>query len=416
MSATFKSGVIAPGNAARSPRYQFVLIALLSLNFGVVFFDRNALSFLMPYIQPELQLSNTQVGMLVSALSFTWALSAFGVGKLSDALGNRKLLLVISTLAFSACSFLSGIAGSFALLLGVRLLMGVAEGGIAPISHAIVSAEVSAQRRGLAQGITQNFGSNLLGSFVAPVVLVAFAAHFGWRGAFFLAGLPGIVCAIMMWVMLEEPRDTSQHRPIDKVRLRDAIRDRNVMICAVLSMLVVSYVVVCWVFMPLYLTEVRGLSPESMSWLMGALGISATLGSFLVSGLSDRIGRRPVMIVMPLLGVILPLGALYFEGSLWSLAAIFFIGWGLNGIMPLFMATVPSESVDPRFVATALGLCMGSGEFLGGVFAPFLAGLCADSWGLTGPLWIMVGLTLLASLCALGLRETAPSQMRYTAA
>jgi predicted MFS family arabinose efflux permease len=160
--------------------------------------------------------------------------------------------------------------------------------------------------------------------------------------------------------------------------------------------------------MPLYLTKVRGYAPETMGWLMGTLGISATIGSFATAALSDFIGRRPVMIFMPFLGVILPLGAMYFTGSFWGMAAIFFFGWGLNGIFPLFMATVPSESVSPTRVATALGLTMGSAEVLGGVFGPALAGRAADSYGLAAPLWIMFGLTIVAGFLAFLLRETAP--------
>jgi cyanate permease len=114
------------------------------------------------------------------------------------------------------------------------------------------------------------------------------------------------------------------------------------------------------------------------------------------------------MIAMPLIGVILPLGAMFFAGSPWLLAVIFFFGWGLNGIFPLFMATVPSESVDPRRTATALGLCMGSGEVLGGVLAPWIAGRTADATSLAAPLWIMLGLTIVAGIIAMGLRETAP--------
>jgi predicted MFS family arabinose efflux permease len=143
---------------------------------------------------------------------------------------------------------------------------------------------------------------------------------------------------------------------------------------------------------------------------MGTLGISATIGSFAIAGLSDKIGRRPVMIAAPFISVILPLGALYYTGSDWGLAAIFFIGWCVNGIFPLFMATVPSESVDPRHAATVLGLCMGAGEVLGGVLAPSIAGVAADGIGLAAPLWIMIGLALLGGLIACGLRETAPSQ------
>lgn len=398
------------GGARRSARYQALLVGLLSLNFGIVFFDRNALNFLMPFVQPDLQLTNTQVGMLASALSLTWSIAAFGIGRLSDALGNRKLLLILSTIAFSLCSFLSGIAQTFVVLLGARLLMGAAEGGIMPISHAMIVSEVDPRHRGIAQGIAQNFGSNLLGSFVAPVLLVAFAQAYGWREAFYLAGVPGLISAALVWWLLREPLP-ARPTPAEEAEagsVLSVLRERNVWLCCVLAVLLVSYLVVCWAFMPLYLTQVRGVSPDQMGWLMGTLGISATIGSFVVAGLSDRIGRRPVMIFTPFLGVLLPLGAMFFDGSVWLLAVVFFFGWSLNGIFPLFMATVPSESVAPHRVATALGLCMGMGEVIGGVLAPSLAGAAADAWGLAMPLWIMLGLTIAAGLLAFLLRETAP--------
>jgi predicted MFS family arabinose efflux permease len=398
----------AAAPARDSTGYQIALVTLLSINFGIVFFDRNALNFLMPFVQPELGLNNTQVGFLASALSFTWALAAFGIGFVSDRTGSRKGLLIIATLAFSACSFLSGIAASFMAMLGARLLMGVAEGGIMPISQALVASEVKPAWRGLAMGVTQNFGSNLLGSFVAPVALVAFATAFGWRHAFYLAGAPGLIAAILMWVTLREPAAPIARENRRSLTFGQALSERNVLLCAIIGVLMVSYLVVCWAFMPLYLTQVRKFAPDTMGWLMGTLGISATVGAFLISGLSDRIGRRPLMIIMPLIGVILPLGAMYFHGSVWGLAAIFFVGWGLNGIFPLFMATVPSESVDAAHVATVLGVCMGLPEVLGGVLAPSIAGYAADQTGLQAPLWIMLGLAILSGLLAFGLRETAP--------
>jgi MFS transporter, ACS family, hexuronate transporter len=418
-----------------TPGYQVMLAALLSINFGIVFFDRNASNFLMPFIQPDLHLNNTQVGVLAGALSLTWAIAAFGIGLVSDKTGSRKGLLVLATLAFSACSFLTGLAASFAMMLGARLLMGVAEGGIMPISHSMIATEVEPRHRGLAMGVTQNFGSNLLGSFVAPVLLVAFAQHYGWRHAFFLAGAPGLLTALLMWRFVKEaPVDGALPRRAggasrDSLRsasvatepgtrqsgsLREALAERNVVICAVMGVLLVSYLVLCWAFMPLYLTQVRGYDAQTMGWLMGTLGISATIGAFAISALSDRLGRRPLLIVMPLIAVILPLGAMYYEGSVWGLAAIFFVGWGVNGIFPLFMGTVPSESVSPRHMATALGICMGTGEILGGVLAPSLAGNVADRVGLQAPLWIMFGVTIAGALLAFGLRETAPRVLAAT--
>jgi predicted MFS family arabinose efflux permease len=394
-----------------TPGYQVMLAALLSINFGIVFFDRNASNFLMPLIQPDLHLNNTQVGVLAAALSLTWAIAAFGIGLVSDKTGSRKGLLVLATVAFCGCSFLTGLASSFVMMLGARLLMGAAEGGIMPISHSMIATEVEPRHRGLAMGVTQNFGSNLLGSFVAPVLLVAFAGLYGWRHAFFLAGAPGLLTALLIWRFVKEAPvapTTATAGAREKGSLRGALAERNVVICAVMGVLLVAYLVLCWAFMPLYLTQVRKYDPNTMSWLMGTLGISATIGAFAISALSDRLGRRPLLIIMPLIAVILPLGAMYYEGSVWGLAAIFFVGWGVNGIFPLFMGTVPSESVSPRHMATALGICMGTGEILGGVLAPSLAGSIADRVGLQAPLWMMFGTTVAGALLAFGLRETAP--------
>ncbi len=84
--------------------YQWVLVGLLSVNFGIVFFDRNSINVLMPFIQPELGLSNTAIGALASALSLSWALAGLFVGRLSDALGRRKIILVAAALIFSGAS------------------------------------------------------------------------------------------------------------------------------------------------------------------------------------------------------------------------------------------------------------------------------------------------------------------------
>jgi ACS family hexuronate transporter-like MFS transporter len=399
--------------AALGARYQALLVGLLSINFGILFFDRNALSFLMPFVKPDLGLSNTQVGLTSSSLSLSWALAALFVGAAADRGGRRKAYLLGATLAFSLCSFLTGLATSFLMLLGTRLLMGFAEGGVNPISQSITALAVPPERRGLAMGVMQNFGSNLLGSFVAPVLLVGIATAWGWQRAFFLAGTPGLVSAWLLWRFVREPGATQG--PVVKEplasRLKQILRHRNMVLCALISILLVSYLVICWSFAPLFLTQMRGFTPRSMSWLMGTLGISATVGSFVVSGISDRIGRRPVMIFTAYLGMILPLGALYYGGSIWILAAIFFFGWALTGLFPLFMGTIPSESVGVRHMTTAMALVMGTGEVFGGVLSPTLAGWAADRAGLAAPLWIMFALCVAAGTLALGLSETAPVRL-----
>ncbi|MDB5690333.1 MAG: major facilitator superfamily protein [Sphingomonas bacterium] len=400
------------GGAARPPRaYQIGLVALLSINFGIVFFDRNSLNFLMPFVQPELGLTNTMVGVLAGAMSFTWALAAFGMGRLSDKLNSRKGLLILATIIFSVCSFLSGLAQSFALLLGARLLMGAAEGGIMPISQTMVAQAVDPKHRGVAMGVTQNFGSNLLGSFVAPVLLVAFAGTLGWRNTFYLAGVPGLItAALMWWYIRNDPPLPVEIATVDRPKssLGAVFGDRNVMLCALIAIVLVSYFIITLAFLPIYLTGQRGYDPQTMSWLIGALGLSATANSFITPALSDRIGRKPLMIFAPILGVMIPLAAMYYHGPALLLGVIFGLGWALNGIFPMFMATIPSESVDARHAATAIGLCMGLGEFLGGVLSPALAGMLGDAFGLNAILWVLMALCLLGAALATGLRETAP--------
>jgi MFS transporter, ACS family, hexuronate transporter len=395
-------------NTRRSGGYQTLLVGLLSLNFGILFFDRNALNFLMPFVQPDLKLSNFQVGMLGSALSLTWAISGYAIGRYSDRTGRRKSIIVVAGIAFSICSFVSGIAASFLMLLGARLLMGFAEGGVLPISQSLTASEVAPEKRGLAMGVMQNLGSNTLGSAVAPLVLVPIALAYGWREAFYVAAIPGLISAILIWFLIREPAAPLARETQERLSIRQAFGERNILLCAMIAVLLVAYLVICWGFMPLYLTKMRGFTPDTMSWLMATLGISAGVGSFVVPAISDYIGRKPVMILVPLIGVILPLAAMFFQGSTWMLAVIFFFGWALNGVFPMFMATIPSETVDPKHTATALGLVMGTGEILGGVFGPLAAGKIADLTDLNAPMWIMLGLCILAGLLALGLKETAP--------
>ena len=135
----------------------------------------------------------------------------------------------------------------------------------------------------------------------------------------------------------------------------------------------------------------------------------ASYGAFIVPGLSDRLGRRPVSAVAGLLGVFIPLGALWASGdSVWPYHLAFAAGAAITGVFPLAMATVPSEIVPPGLTATALSLTMGTSEIIGGVLAPTLAGRAADAYGLTAPLWIVAGLAIAVGLIALLLRETAP--------
>lgn len=398
-------------------RYQWLLIGLLSANFGIVFLDRQAFSFLGTFIQPDLNLTQAQVGDIAAAFSFAWAIAGLLMGSLSDRFGRRKMILVVATLVFSSASVLSGLATSFIALLGARMLMGIAEGGIMPITQTLIAADVAPERRGLAHGITQNVGANLFANFLGPIVVVAIALALGWRNAFFIVAIPGFLMALLIAWLVREPHHLDRHPKPTLKGAMELLADRNVLVCALLSILLVAYLVVFAVFMPFYLVQHQGLDQQKMSWIMASSGLAAIAIAFIVPGLSDRIGRKPVMVAATLLGVFIPLGAMWADGtSLWTYYLFFAVGSAITGVFPLAMATVPSEVVKPGLTATALSITMGTSEIIGGVFAPALAGRASDAFGLAAPLWIITGLAVAAALVALMLRETAPTVLARRAA
>jgi MFS transporter, ACS family, hexuronate transporter len=399
--------------------YPWVLVALLSFNFGVVYFDRNALNYLMPMVQPELRLSNRDVGLLASALALSWALSGLLVGRLSDLLGRRKIILVVAAVVFSFASVLSGWVTSFAMLCAARLLMGLAEGGVMPITQALVASEVAPEHRGLAMGVAQCFGSNLLGNFLGPIVAVSVALAFGWRRAFYLAAVPGMIAAVCLQWLVREPKpaaaQAAEPRRATPAGSAATVGRRNIAVCIGMSILLVAFVVVFATFTPLYLVKVRGMDPAVMGWLMSMWGLASLVYAFVVPGASDRLGRKPVSISMALAAALLPASLLFVEQALWPLFVMFAAGAAVSGVFPLAMATIPSETMPSRQLGTVLGLTMGLGEIVGGVFSPWFAGSLADAWGLRSTLWLMVGLSVATAVLACFLQETAPRVVRVRA-
>jgi MFS family permease len=407
--------------------YEIRMIGVLTLMFGFVFFDRNAMGNLAPFITASLHLTNGQVGALSSGLSVCWAISGFLIGTLSDALGRRKSVLLITVVIFSVCSVISGLAPSFGVLLASRMLMGLAEGPILPIAQSLVVLESSESRRGFNMGVMQNLGSNLIGSFFGPVILTALAEYFSWRGAFFVAAVPGLICAALVWMFVREPaRDATvavaevepgaaQPPTSAAATLARSLHYRNMWICILLSVIMVPWMILGWTFLPTIYGSLRHLSHSETSWLVGALGISAAVFAFIVPGLSDRLGRKPVMIVFTFIGIFYPIAALYYQGSSWMLALLVFLGWSASGTFPLFMATIPSETIPSRYVATTLGLVMGLGELIGGGLVPWLAGRAADHYNnLAVTMWIASGLAAVATVLTLFLVDTAPMKVAAT--
>ncbi len=394
--------------------YENRMIGVLSLTFGVVFFDRQAMNFLAPFVQADLGLTNTEVGILATGLALTWALSGVVFGRLCDRIGRQRLVLITSIVIFSLASVLSGLASSFVMLLGARLLMGLAEGPVLPISQVIVALESTPERRGFNMGVMQQFGSNIFGTFLAPLVLVALATSFGWRDAFFIAGIPGLICAFLVWQFVRDP-DTNKiaDNALEKVKdtpfpIVDALRYRNVILCMILSGLSIGWAILNFVFLPLYFTNVVGFTPAKMSVLMSLLGVSALISSMIVPWLSDRYGRKPVILVVTAMALLVPFGIMAAGTSLLLMVPCLLVGFSATGATPLLMATIPAETIPSTRVAAVVGLVIGFAEIFAGLSGPLLGGVVADAYSLGGTLWLQIGFIAAMLLLASFLHETAP--------
>lgn len=395
--------------------YENAVLLLLGFTFGLVFFDRNAVGVLGTFIIEDLGLTNEQYGLLSSGLAMAWAISAYAISAWSDLLRARKPFVLVSILVFSVCSALSGVATSFAFLLMARIIMGIAEGPFLPVCLSIMSVESSPHRRGLNAGVMQNVFAAVIGTSLAPIVLTWLASEFDWRVTFLLTGIPGLICAVLVWLYIREP---ARDDPAARVPAHGfgggalaMLRAYNIRICCLISIFMVSWFLVILIFIQPVLVDFRGFSESEAAFAMSIMGLNAAICGFLVPAFSDFIGRKPAMIVFCFIGIIGPLGALYFDGPISGIAALLFIGWAGTGAFPLFMGVVPGETVPRALAASSMGLVVMVGELVGGVAMPWVAGKAADETSLAAPMVIAAACALCGGVTALFLKETAPRKV-----
>jgi len=401
--------------ALKKLRYETQLLILLSLANGVVALDRLTASFLSPYLVADLGLNNTQLGLMSAALSIAVAASSVLLGRVADASGRRRLILLTATILFSLFSGLSGVAAGFGALLLARLLLGAAEGPMVPLSQAIMAEASHPSRRGFNMGVMQMAGAFLIGGMAGPVIATAVADAYGWRAAFFLSALPGLALALGLFIVMRPDAPRPARRAGDAptmpfwTAVRTLWRVRNVRLSVLIAGLFSAWLMIQNVFLPVYLTQVKGLAPSTMGWVIGMGGLAGVAGGVTLPGLSDRMGRRPVITVACFLGIAAPVAVLLLPPDPIMLGIAILLGWIVLGIAPLYCGVIPSESAPAGLVTTAIGLCMGSGELIGGVLGPSVAGRAADGLGLAAPLWICVGLAIATGLLCLLLEESAPA-------
>lgn len=190
-------------SGATSARYAWYVLLILVLGQIVNFMDRMLLNVLVDPIKAEFGATDTQMGLLTGFV-FVVVYSTAGLimARLAD-LKSRRTLLALGIIVWSGMTVASGFARSFAGLAAARMGVAAAESASGPTSFGLISDYFAKEKRPLAYGIMQS--TVFLGLFAGFIVAGVIGEHYGWRSAFFVAGLPGIVLGIVIWLTVREP-------------------------------------------------------------------------------------------------------------------------------------------------------------------------------------------------------------------
>ncbi|MEM7704495.1 MAG: MFS transporter [Pseudomonadota bacterium] len=393
--------------------YELKAVTLLALSFGLVGLDRFIILPLFPLISEDLGLNYQDLGLIAGVLALTWGLAAVITGSLSDRFGYRRVL-VTTTIAFSVLVAASGLATGLLTLLLLRGLMGFAEGGFLPASIVATLRAAKPSRSGLMVGL-QQMSAPLVGLFLGPIIAIGLLRVLpGWEWVFAMVAIPGFIVAFLLWRVIRDtvPGSPSNETPLNtspKASFGTAIKNRNVIFCALAMLGFLSSLHTLSAFMPNYLTDHIGMSIDRMGFVLSSLGAGGVLGMILIPALSDRAGRKRVMVIA-LIFAVLALFALtrLSSGALAISACLFVVSASISGVVAITVGPFINGSVPPTITATATGIVSGAGEMVGGAFAPAIAGGIAQENGIA----VIPYISLIAAVFAIivvifGLKEPA---------
>jgi predicted MFS family arabinose efflux permease len=398
-------------------RYEWKAVSLLAIGMGLISLDRWIIATLFPFMAKDLSLSYASLGNLVGVFGIAWGFASILMGRLSDHVGWRKVL-IISTAGFSLLSSFSGLAGGIASLLLIRVVMGASEGAYMPASMAATNAASLESRRGLNQGLLLSTFA-LFGLGFAPIIVTQLMRVLpSWRYVFFLSALPGLLVAAGLYLVIRDhpkpaqpAHDSSVAQPVQG-RWIEVFRSRNVVLSVLGILCAMACIFVLGAMIPSYIIDYLHLSPTQMGWIVSAVGFGGFLGEFSVSGVSDHIGRRAAAQIAFVCSAI----AMYAFTRVGANPALLFvtlfvISFFSLGLLALFTGPVPTEGAPVGLIASSVGLVSGMGEIFGGGIAPAIAGHIAQHYGIRSTLYFALGGIIAGFFVSLFLKESAPRHL-----
>ena len=371
---------------------------VLGTLFVVYFFssvDRSIFSILAQPIKEELLLADWQLGFLTGfAFSAVHLVFGFPMAWVTDK-GNRVTILSICVAFWSVMTALCGIAGNFVHMTLARMGVGVGEAACLPASHSLISDYYPPLRRTKALAI---YGLGYpAGALVGMVIGGTVVDHWGWRAAFYVVGLPGLLVALITWRVVKEPQrgrydsaadtgadpDFASPKSFKEVALilwRSPILRQMILALTLVSV----FTSPTSTFLGPYLVRKFPISYTELGWIMvAAMMLPASISTFVGGVITQRLGARDQRWFMWFPGITLAIGAPLYVTALaqpdWQhLVAWMFFGALINATFLAPCYTVLHNTIPPGGRAKAvviLGLFMG---LIGHSLGPLIAGAAND--------------------------------------
>ena len=404
-NAALKNGAPGAASVEVTNARRWTVVWLLFAASLINYLDRSTISFALPLISKDLNLLPATKGLLLSSFFWSYSLMQIPIGWCSDRFNLYWLYAGAFTL-WCVAQGLTGLAGSLAVLIGFRIVLGIGESVYLPGSAKIVSVLFARQERGLPSGIS-SCGVRMglvLGGILVPWLLV----RYGWRHTFVILGF-GALLWLAPWLLVFPSR---LHAKYDAVRtrtaslkeyLRSALADRSLLgIClGFFCFDYYWYVLVTW--LPDYLVTVRHLSILQAGYCASAgflvFGVSEATGGWISDQLIERgwnetRTRKGIVTLAFLCGLFL-LAAIRVSDT--RLAIGLLMGACLVGLAPSNIMVIVQCCAPPEHVGVWTGAENFAGN-LGGVIAPLAIGLLIKWTGSYVPGFELGSVVLLAGI------------------
>jgi MFS family permease len=372
---------VAMSESRATARVVMLVTACVFINYV----DRGNLATAAPLIHDELRLSATQIGVLLSAFYYGYVVCMPGMGWLAERYGAQRVLAAGLTI-WSVATFLTGFAGSFAALLGLRILLGIGESVTFPCVSKVLAQAVEVRRLGVANGI-MSFGY-LLGPAAGTLVGGYLMTVFGWRAVFVVLGS---LSFLWLWPWRRVVIPSPPRGPADddtQPRFAQILRQRALWGAALghFSSNYTYYFIISW--LPYYLVKSRGFSLGSMvviaSWAylfnaLTALAAGWVTDHWIRAGRSVTLVYKGLMATGHLSAIVCMLGMVMLPAA-GSVAALFaFCVLGAVSYPGVF--AIPQIIAGPRAQGRWVGVQNACGN-VAGLIAPAITGVLVDRTGL----------------------------------